>query len=88
MILKTIHTTVQTLKCVRFLGSCTEDSIKGIVGRRNRGSWCWKMERTNTPDIAEYSLRDKCGRVKSKSAAGPSSCGRLKSECWYQGCKP
>jgi len=79
--LKRIQIPVQIRKWVWFFGSCTDDSIKGIVGRRNLASWCWKTERTKTPDIAEYRRRDRCGRRKRRRAAGPKSCGRLKRIC-------
>lgn len=62
--------------------------MRGIVGSKKRASWCWNMDSTDIPEIAEYSRKERCGRVKRRIAAGPMSCGRLKRICWYQGCRP
>jgi hypothetical protein len=51
--LNTIHVPVQMRRWRRFLGSWTEERMRGMVGRRKRASWCWKMERTKTPEMAE-----------------------------------
>lgn len=75
----------QARRRFHFLGSWTEESIKGMVGSKKRASWCWKIDSTKMPDMAEYKRNDGCGEVTSKTAAGPISWGRLKSKCWYQG---
>lgn len=86
--LKAIQMPAQMRNWVWFFGSCTEESIRGIVGRRKRASWCWNIDKTKTPDIAEYRRSERWGRRKTRMAAGPRSCGRLKRTCWYHGCKP
>lgn len=82
------HDATQTRRIFFCGGNWTDERIKGIVGSKNRASWCWNMDSTDMPEIAEYSLKEKCGRVNKRIAAGPMSCGKLNRLCWYHGCSP
>ena len=52
-----------------------EDSISGTAGSKNRASWCGKMLRKATPEIAETRIIEICAlRKKNRNGvAGPRS---------------
>lgn len=60
--LNMIQVTPQTRRAIKLLGRRSEDKTKGTAGNKNLASWWGKMERTATPDRAEPSLNESCGR--------------------------
>ena len=81
--LKIIHAARKV--CVRLFvrGSWTEDSTRGTMGRRKRGSWCGIRERKAVPEMAEMKGREAIrGLLKRRGRAGPRRRGREAMMCW------
>lgn len=59
------------------------ERMRGMVGRRKRGSWWGIRERMAVPVRAEREGRvDKRGRARKRRRAGPRRRGREARKCW------
>ena len=81
--LKIIHAARNVRVRLFVRGSWTEESTRGMMGRRKRGSWCGIRERKAVPEMAEMNGREVIrGLFKMRGRAGPRRSGREAMMCW------
>ena len=65
-----------------------ELNISGTHGIKNLASWCWNIDNTAVPDIAESICKLNREDARAVSVAGPKSWGRLIRKWVYRGWRP